>query len=41
MVNPLTLPETINCMFQLAILAALWGIYTEVRKLASNKAKKD
>ncbi len=41
MVSPLTLPETIHCMFQLAIVAALWGIYAEVRKLVSKNVKKE
>jgi hypothetical protein len=33
----LTQSETILAMFQLGILTALWGIYTEVRRVADNK----
>jgi hypothetical protein len=38
--HPLTDGETILAMFNLAILAALWGIYSEVRKLVAQGRKK-
>ena len=40
MTHHLTSAETILAMFNLAIFAALWGIYTEVRKLVAETRKK-
>ena len=39
--SALTFGETILAMFQLAILAALWGIYRELEKLAEKKAEEE
>ena len=33
----LSFADTIQSMFLLAILVALWGVYTEVRKFVNNK----
>jgi len=33
----LTRSETVLVMFQLGILTALWGIYTEVRRMVENR----
>jgi hypothetical protein len=37
--DALTLSETVSMMFQLAIVIALWGIYTEVRNLVAKDKK--
>jgi len=34
----LTRSETVLVMFQLGILTALWGIYTEVRKMVEQRS---
>jgi len=36
----LTLGETITAMFQLGMLVALWGIYTEVRNSVGNPSER-
>lgn len=35
----LTYADTVESMFQLGILAALWGIYTELRKRNERASK--
>ena len=37
MMDVLTQSETVMVMFQLGILTALWGIYTEVRRAADSR----
>ena len=39
MAGPLTGGETILAMFNLAMLAALWGIYSELKKLVAQGKK--